>query len=77
MTDDEYPDQATREQLCGVVVSLDGYAARVSGWGQPVAEVSWRDGPGYISVAWRIVARVVEAGGDFHSDVHATTRSGT
>ncbi|MFA5711629.1 hypothetical protein [Mycolicibacterium sp.] len=76
MGDEEYPDQAKREQLCSAVVTLDGYAARISGWGQPAAEVSWRDGPGHINVAWPTAARVVEAGGDFRSDIHATS-SGT
>ena len=77
MSGDEDPDQAQRQQLCAAAVTLDGHPARVSGWGQPLAEVSWRDGPGHIHVPWPAVARVVEAGGDFRSDIHATTSSGT
>lgn len=67
MTQDDYPDQAQRRQLCEAAVTLDGYPARISGTARRFATVSWRDGPGGAEFAWPTVARIVEAGGNFRS----------
>ena len=66
-TTQNHPDLAERQELCQASVTLDGKAARVSGYRLDFARVTaLPGGPGY-EWAWSTVARVVAAGGRFQS----------
>lgn len=57
-----------RRALCETTVTLDGEPARISGWANPFAAVSRRDGKGgSVEFAWPTAARIVESGGAFQS----------
>ena len=63
-----YPTVQERRRLCEAQVTLDERPARISGWGLPFAQLSFRDGiGGVVEYAWETVARIVANGGAFRS----------